>query len=501
MRLLDLFAITEARRNADHPSQMKDRTPGKGPATAMERLSKYVKMKNVFISFTQLPKAGINPTSKYDTPLGVYAYPLKKYYDPNETTPANLVPFAADAPWIMVLQATQPIMDVSAYTEGDWERDRAELGYLIGHDEVAALIQQLAPASLPNGVKRIKPQSPIAMFWKVTRAIANGPYKQIQGGKGSVRWNSLMRHLGYHAFSDLKGTGLIHTAEPFQAFFLTGNSFKVMDKIESNLPNAYVYADKMKQAVPMTHKERQEKSMLASRVKKSGGVLKFLTTHPEYIKYKDRPFEITAELLDALHKAGVDTDYFPTSVREGIIRDLLKIGSELPYTKRNYITAQTIADVPRDRLGEAIRRMPEYTPQVDLLKFVMNEAPDQILALVDRYGTDLIKGNVILKPLKTMTEEVQEATIRSIETNRSENDYQTDPEDIYLIWAMLNYPEVIRDVYRENGNYQTDLHLIKELALLDEEGIRAAKILLQGVERPERIRSYVGSELADELLS
>ena len=32
---------------------------------------------NTFISFTEIDKLGINPKSKHETPIGIYAYPIK----------------------------------------------------------------------------------------------------------------------------------------------------------------------------------------------------------------------------------------------------------------------------------------------------------------------------------------------------------------------------------------------------------------------------------------
>ena len=34
-------------------------------------------IKNLFVSFTDLDKLGINPTSRYNTPIGIYAYPAE----------------------------------------------------------------------------------------------------------------------------------------------------------------------------------------------------------------------------------------------------------------------------------------------------------------------------------------------------------------------------------------------------------------------------------------
>ena len=44
----------------------------------LEYLKKtYKPDENLFVTFVSEDKAGINPKSPYDTPLGVYAYPLK----------------------------------------------------------------------------------------------------------------------------------------------------------------------------------------------------------------------------------------------------------------------------------------------------------------------------------------------------------------------------------------------------------------------------------------
>jgi len=53
---------------------------------AWDYLEKYENDTDVYISFTEIDKIGINPKSKYNTPIGIYCYPLrefiKKYVDP-----------------------------------------------------------------------------------------------------------------------------------------------------------------------------------------------------------------------------------------------------------------------------------------------------------------------------------------------------------------------------------------------------------------------------------
>lgn len=48
---------------------------------AWDYLEKYKNDPDVYISFTEIDKIGINPKSKYNTPIGIYCYPLKEFYN------------------------------------------------------------------------------------------------------------------------------------------------------------------------------------------------------------------------------------------------------------------------------------------------------------------------------------------------------------------------------------------------------------------------------------
>jgi hypothetical protein len=95
----------------------------------VKTLSKYKDDDDVFISFRSIPKLGINPSSHYDTPIGIYAYPLKRMWTSFER---DAMPFAGDMPYIVVFRATGFIPDVSptarnGYTDAMLERDLSQL--------------------------------------------------------------------------------------------------------------------------------------------------------------------------------------------------------------------------------------------------------------------------------------------------------------------------------------------------------------------------------------
>ena len=95
MRLLDVLPLFEARRNP----------------TINIRIPSYEELKslldssndpdNLYISFTDIEKIGVNPLSEYDTPLGIYCYPIKasfRYYKVDSTKSLLSLPFASDKP-------------------------------------------------------------------------------------------------------------------------------------------------------------------------------------------------------------------------------------------------------------------------------------------------------------------------------------------------------------------------------------------------------------------
>jgi len=88
-------------------------------------LKPYSESNDLFIHFSDLPKLGINPQSDYNTPLGIYAYPLKEIY--KEVT-NDTVPFASERKWVILFSAHN-IHDVSenaenGYTQANWLRDK-----------------------------------------------------------------------------------------------------------------------------------------------------------------------------------------------------------------------------------------------------------------------------------------------------------------------------------------------------------------------------------------
>ena len=72
-----------------------------------------------------------------------------------------------------------------------------------------------------------KDHEPEALIGLIVPFILNLEPKEQKGV--TVRWNKLLRKLGYQGAVDSKGKGIIHEAEPWQAVFFSGTFVKVVD--------------------------------------------------------------------------------------------------------------------------------------------------------------------------------------------------------------------------------------------------------------------------------
>lgn len=107
--------ISEARKN-----------PHLNPKIGIvDELRKYKDREDVYISFTNVNKTGLNPINKFDTPIGIYAYPIKYIWDELER---DDVPFGGDRKYVNVFKVSHPnLLELSSYTEEQYENDKRKL--------------------------------------------------------------------------------------------------------------------------------------------------------------------------------------------------------------------------------------------------------------------------------------------------------------------------------------------------------------------------------------
>lgn len=230
--------LQEERRNPDLNMKI----------SAYEELKPYSNSPDYFISFTEIDKMGINPRSKFSTPLGIYAFPLKvawQEYGIEEKKSFQHIPFAGNRPFIWLLKAKKDPKIIqkidTSYTESDLKRDEELLKkYTIANKKVINL-PRFTHEYLDDLFNRWKGTakaqekewngsdtqvSPVVYLWRITENLS-----KLKKGSPSTQWNYLLyRVLGYKGFTD-EGRGYIHYRQPSQAVFFTTRAFTVEKKV------------------------------------------------------------------------------------------------------------------------------------------------------------------------------------------------------------------------------------------------------------------------------
>lgn len=190
----------------------------------------FKKPDNLFVTFVYQDKVGINPKSIYDTPIGVYTYPLDFIYDEED------VPFRGDKKpnKIKVLKQLSNKVLSNDLSDGEYERQIKKIENIVEEsDKYSYTFKKGLKEYIKRWEDAARKQTNFGSLWNVTRMItmdfyanknskATGPTKN-----NPVAWTKLLIDLGYDIVIDY-GTGTIHPLEPTQAVFLNPKSYKVV---------------------------------------------------------------------------------------------------------------------------------------------------------------------------------------------------------------------------------------------------------------------------------
>ena len=181
-------------------------------------LERYRNDPDVYVSFVEVNKLGINPqlTDK-TTPLGIYAYPIMEVLDFAQNrigTGGSL--YASDRRYLCVFRGSGNILDLSIYTSRDLERDLKKLQLMIDQ-----------PLDYATGM------SPGREIWMATKLAAQQIAKRESRTKPMV-WNGIFRHLGYDGVID-QGEHIMHLIESTQVVFFSNTSCSIITMLLNDL--------------------------------------------------------------------------------------------------------------------------------------------------------------------------------------------------------------------------------------------------------------------------
>ena len=217
MLLSELF---EARK---HPELNIKRSINSYIASAAKTKDRIAGTTNRFVSFTAIDKLGINPGSSYDTPLGIYAYPIDYLaYEVKQSGTVKTIPFAGTEQFANFFRAKGNIINLVTM------RESAAKGYyqrIVDYVErVGADVGRVRDAIKKAFINANVPEVVGGQFWYVTMEAAEA-IAERKGGSVPVVWNKLFREIGIDgvvdAGEDIDGMGIIHENEPTQAVFFS----------------------------------------------------------------------------------------------------------------------------------------------------------------------------------------------------------------------------------------------------------------------------------------
>jgi len=195
------------------------------PSTS-EALEKYVAedftAPEYFMQFSDINKLGINPSSKYNTPLGIYSYPITKQIFRLFTK--GKLPFAQDRKYIIVFKPKEDknvIISLGKKNNGGIDNETYEAALAKLDDERfddSDKWDELAS-------NYAKSKTNLGKLWYLTYKLQDGNPRA---------WRTIMqKKLGIDGVVDAAGEGLIHPSERIQGVFFSRDVIEQVETIRN----------------------------------------------------------------------------------------------------------------------------------------------------------------------------------------------------------------------------------------------------------------------------
>lgn len=229
--------LFEARRNASLNPKVSINSVIRREYESAEKLP--IGIKNSFVSFTRIEKLGINPMSRFNTPLGIYCYPSEYVLSKTSTNNGDVLsmsslPFAGNQPYGNIFSVSGNIIRIDNMDNFQYWEYLSELKKVLEtkYSDIDGIIENYEQLINDSPFEAKFGKLFGGRFWYIIMGVAN-VIGGARGIKGSVMWNKLFRDIGIDGVVDM-GSGIIHTAEPTQAvFFKIENISNVVTQVHN----------------------------------------------------------------------------------------------------------------------------------------------------------------------------------------------------------------------------------------------------------------------------
>lgn len=393
----DVDKLSEARRN---PEQNPRVSVNDYINNALDKEKSYLDtgsdanmpIKNLFVSFTAQPKLGINPKSKYNTPLGIYAYPANFVALSAGSTRQmrDSLPFAGDSPWVniftlndvsKVLVISNPEVNYEPY----YEKLSSAFPKVFDHYDVEQWIKDSGPEALVN--------TPGGKFWYVTMMAARSLSEKMHSQKPPLFWNLLFRKLGIDAVVD-DGSGIIHDNEQTQMVVFDPAAIKVIDRVQNKYsPDVRKDSERKKAEAD---KAVQEFKQISNNLEELLDFFNGSTYKKKMIKFVEP--ELRRVILSIYPKL---LDYFPYATPADILAaasiDMEWLQYRSQYNLKN-LTPKLLARIingmkSRVNMQTFLRGILYYNTHNDTeyLSAILHKDPEMIKYMLDYFGATEIQ--------------------------------------------------------------------------------------------------------------
>jgi hypothetical protein len=489
---LDSGLLSEKRRGGEKNPKI--------PYTEM--LDKYMDRDDIYITFTHLVKAGINPNSSYDTPLGVYCFPLKKAADfYGKKNGVINFPFAAGRPYIFILKEKNNIkkIDVSKYTASDGEKDINKI-IEIYKDKVEDINELLRRAKAGTDFAQLG----VGVFWYFCKLVSDD-----LGGKSTVNWNKILRKdLGYGLVFD-GGYGVIHPNERCQAFFTDSSKFEIINYLDNPNPSDLPGEDEWK-AEKSKRKDRGRSSQInlgivANDFKAAEGFLRTRNTTSDDVGALLQLTKDKQKMVDLILKtkrnridySDIPVLFYWSTNKEKVENDIFSIkGSSL---NTGEIESILEFSVDKKKTIEKILSIPDIKLNYELIRtlFYRNGWNEDIAIRIANMKGDKLTGEDVEELFKSKKSDKLANTIFNLKKN------SLDAEVVMpLLLGCVDEKKMI-DRIVENGNSdsmndRTVVLALTKYPIKERESLAIKLLKLIGSKLTDPQFAYIFSSIHDE---
>jgi len=342
--------VTELRKNPDQNPKV---TVNSELAAELARSLKNTgDTSNLFVSFTSIDKLGINPMSKYQTPLGIYSYPadyVERKIGINK--PMSNLPFAGDSPYATIFKSKGNIInlpEMSAAEANEYYEKIANLWskksgkpWKTSVDEIESIINDASSkAKFSNDVG--------GRFWYVTMKVSELIGKvasekenwdefdnNLNKTSHPIAWNNLFRSIGIAGCIDT-GVGIIHTSEKAQAVFFDIGAINVIKRVYNKLnyiPDTLAQS-KIQGLDTKNYHTKQYKKFRTMDVKSQieavlndPNLIRFMPNPPDDLKYK--VVEKRPSVIGFMKNPSDDLKYRAVELNPSVVFSIKKLSEKL----------------------------------------------------------------------------------------------------------------------------------------------------------------------------